>query len=43
MTLAQQSLWLFKRYGKDEMPDLTSQERKALKEMIEAELYARRK
>jgi len=30
-------------YDKDEMADLTSQQRKALKAMIKAELEARRK
>ena len=29
-------------YGKDEMSDLTAQQRKALKAMIKAELEARR-
>jgi mRNA-degrading endonuclease RelE of RelBE toxin-antitoxin system len=35
--------WLFTVYDKDEMADLTSQQRKALKAMIKAELEARRK
>jgi hypothetical protein len=35
-------VWLFTLYDKDEMADLTSQQRKALKEMIKAELEARR-
>ena len=34
--------WLFTVYDKDEMPDLTPQQRKALKAMIKAELEARR-
>lgn len=34
--------WLFTLYDKDEMADLTPQQRKALKEMIKAELDARR-
>ena len=33
--------WLFTLYDKDEMADLTQQQRKALKEMIKAELDAR--
>ncbi|MEW6776920.1 MAG: toxin [Bdellovibrionota bacterium] len=35
--------WLFTVYGKDEMADLSPRERKALREMIKAELSARRK
>jgi len=35
--------WLFTLYDKDEMADLTPQQRKALKAMIKAELEARRK
>ena len=35
--------WLFTVYDKDEMPDLTPQQRKALKAMIKAELEARRR
>lgn len=35
--------WLFTVYDKDEMADLTSQQRKALKAMIKAELEERRK
>ena len=35
--------WLFTLYDKDEMADLTPQQRKALKEMIKTELEARRK
>lgn len=35
--------WLFTLYDKDEMTDLTTQQRKALKAMIKAELEARRK
>lgn len=35
--------WLFTVYNKDEMNDLTSQQRKGLKAMIKAELEARRK
>ena len=34
--------WLFTVYDKDEMADLTPQQRKALKAMIKAELEARR-
>jgi|SRR4051794_32708133 hypothetical protein len=34
--------WLFTVYDKDEMSDLTAQQRKALKTMIKAELEARR-
>jgi len=34
--------WLFTVYDKDEASDLTSQQRKALKTMIKAELTARR-
>ena len=34
--------WLFTQYDKDEMADLTPQQRKALKGMIKAELEARR-
>ncbi|OFZ88784.1 MAG: toxin [Betaproteobacteria bacterium RBG_16_64_18] len=34
--------WLFTVYDKDEMADLTRQQRKALKTMIKAELEARR-
>jgi hypothetical protein len=35
--------WLFTLYDKDEMSDLTAQQRKALKTMIKAELEARRR
>ena len=35
--------WLFTLYDKDEAPDLTPQQRKALRAMIKAELEARRK
>jgi hypothetical protein len=35
--------WLFTVFDKEEMPDLTITERKALKEMIKRELEARRK
>ncbi|MEW6777801.1 MAG: toxin [Bdellovibrionota bacterium] len=35
--------WLFTVYGKDETADLTPGQRKALREMIKAELHARRK
>lgn len=35
--------WLFTVYDKDEMDDLTLQQRKTLKAMIKAELNARRK
>ena len=34
--------WLFTLYDKDEMSDLTAQQRKALKAIIKAELEARR-
>jgi len=34
--------WLFTLYDKDEMPDLTPQQRKAFKAMIKVELEARR-
>ena len=34
--------WLFTLYDKDELADLTPQQRKALKAMIKAELEARR-
>lgn len=35
--------WLFTVYDKDEMADLTPQQRKTVKEMIKNELEARRK
>ena len=35
--------WLFTLYDKDDLSDLTPQQRKALKAMIKAELEARRK
>ena len=35
--------WLFTLYGKDEMSDLTPQQRKALRAMIKVEVEARRK
>jgi mRNA-degrading endonuclease RelE of RelBE toxin-antitoxin system len=35
--------WLFTLYDKDEMADLTPQQRKALKDLIKTELDARRK
>jgi hypothetical protein len=35
--------WLFTVYDKDEITNLTSQQRKVLKAMIKAELEARRK
>ena len=35
--------WLFTVYDKDEMADLTPQQRKALKALVKAELEARRK
>ena len=34
--------WLFTLYDKDEMTDLTPQQRKALKEMIKVELNSRK-
>ena len=36
-------IWLFTLYDKDDLSDLTPQQRKALKAMIKAELEARRK
>jgi hypothetical protein len=38
-----EQFWLFTLYDKDEMADLTAQQRKALRGMIKAELDARRK
>jgi len=35
--------WLFTLFDKDEMSDLTAEQRKALKAMIKVELEARRK
>ena len=40
--LGGQQFWLFTLYDKDEMADLTSQQRKAFKLMIKTELEARR-
>lgn len=40
---AGEQFWLFTLYDKDEMSELTPQERKALNEMIKAELISRRK
>ena len=37
-----QTVWFLTIYNKDEMTDLTPKERKALRQMIEAELSARR-
>jgi len=34
--------WLFTLYGKDEMDDLSSKEKKALREMLKYELESRR-
>jgi hypothetical protein len=34
--------WLYTLYNKDEMDDLTAKQRKALKEILKAELEARR-
>jgi len=34
--------WLFTLYGKDEMVDLSSDEKRALKSMLKAELEVRR-
>jgi hypothetical protein len=34
--------WLYTLYGKDEMADLTPQQRKALRAMLKAELESRR-
>lgn len=36
-------IWLFTLYNKDEMSELTPQERKALKAMIKAEMDSKRK
>jgi hypothetical protein len=38
-----EQFWLFTLYDKDEMADLTAQQRKVLRGMIKAELEARRK
>jgi len=37
-----QQFWLFTLYDKDEMEDLSAREKKALKELVKAELEARR-
>ena len=34
--------WLYTLYNKDEMADLTARQRKALKDMLKAELQSRR-
>ena len=34
--------WLYTLYDKDEMADLTARQRKALKDMLKAELQSRR-
>jgi hypothetical protein len=39
--LTDQQIWLMTLYGKDEASDLTPNERKALKNAIEAELHSR--
>ncbi|MPZ44751.1 MAG: toxin [Betaproteobacteria bacterium] len=39
---AGRQFWLYTLYDKDEMDDLTPKQRKALKEMLKAELEARR-
>lgn len=39
---AGKQFWLFTIYNKDEMTDLSAQEKKALKEMVKLELEARR-
>lgn len=39
---ADRQFWLYTLYDKDEMDDLTPKQRKALKEMLKAELEARR-
>ena len=39
---AERQLWFFTLYDKDEATDLTSDEKKALKRVIQAELEARR-
>jgi hypothetical protein len=38
----QRQFWLFTLYGKDEMDDLSSKEKKALREMLKHELESRR-
>ena len=38
----QRQCWLFTLYGKDEMDDLSSKEKKALREMLKYELESRR-
>ena len=40
--IAGMQFWLFTVYGKDEMSDLTPTQRRALAEMVKAELEARR-
>ncbi|WP_028453025.1 hypothetical protein [Chitinilyticum aquatile] len=40
--VAGQQIWLFTLYDKDEMDDLTKDERKAFAKMLEQELQARR-
>jgi len=40
--IAGMQFWLFTLYDKDEMADLTSQQRKALKAMVKVELESRR-
>ena len=40
--MAGQQFWLFTLYNKDEVIDLTTEQRRTLKKVIEAELMARR-
>jgi len=40
--MADHQIWFFTIYGKDEVTDLTPDEKKALKKAIQAELVARR-
>ena len=40
--MAGQQFWLFTLYNKDEVIDLTTEQRRILKKAIEAELMARR-
>jgi len=41
--IADQQIWFFTLYNKDEASDLTSEEKKQLKQAIQMELAARRK
>lgn len=40
---ADHQIWFFTLYGKDEAEELTAEEKKLLKQVIQAELAARRK